>query len=142
MIHIEISDRKQIESNLKAVLSLEYYGNHIENTKEQDFKILYYFSVPEKSTIEIDNVLNDKIKTADGLIEITKEVFTQIIIDLCKSESEDDEDVEFYNDVKNNFSDYALFYAKVRKGEIWDREKGLEAIKKINDEAQDPYNQV
>ena len=135
MISIEISDRKQIESNLKVVLSLEYYGIHIEDAKEQDFKILYYFSVPEKSTIEIDNALNDKIKTADGLIEIAKESFTQIIIDSCKSEFDDDEeDEEFYNDVKNNISDYALFYAKVREGEVWNEEMGKAAIQKITDE--------
>lgn len=131
MISIEISDRKQIEENLKVVLSLEYYGIHIEDTKEQDFKILYYFSVPEKSTIEIDNALNDKIKTADGLIEIAKESFTQIIIDSCRSEFDDDEeDEKFYNDVKNNISDYALFYAKVREGEVWDEEMGKTAVNK------------
>lgn len=144
MISIEISDRKQIESNLKTVLSLEYYGIHIEDTKEQVLKILYYFSVPEKSTIEIDNALNDKIKTADGLIKIAKESLTQIIIDSCKSEfNDDEEDEEFYNDVKNNISEYALFYAKVRKGEIWNEEMGKAAIQKITDEIKNNlYKQV
>lgn len=135
VIHIEINDRNQIEENLKAVLSLEYYGIHIEDTKEQDLKILYYFSVPEKSTMEIDNALNDKIKTADGLIKIAKESLTQIIINSCKAEFDDEEeDEEFYNDVKNNISDYALFYAKVRKGEIWNEEMGKAAIQKVINE--------
>lgn len=135
VIYIEINDRNQIEENLKAVLSLEYYGIHIEDTKEQDLKILYYFSVPEKSTMEIDNALNDKIKTADGLIKIAKESLTQIIINSCKAEFDDEEeDEEFYNDVKNNISDYALFYAKVRKGEIWNEEMGKAAIQKVINE--------
>lgn len=134
----------QIELNLKAVLSLEYYGIHVEDTKEQDFKILYYFSVPENSTIETDNALNDKIKTADGLIEIAKETLTQIIIDSCKSEFDDDEeDEEFYNDVKNNISEYASFYAKVRKDEVWNEEMGKAAIQKITDEIKNnSYKQV
>ena len=28
-------------------------GIHIEDTKEQDFKQLYYFSVPERSTLKV-----------------------------------------------------------------------------------------
>ena len=143
VIDIEINNRKQIEENLKAVLTLEYYGIHIEETKEQDFKLLYYFSVPEKSTIEIDSPMNDKIKTSDGLIEIAKESLTEIIIDSCKSEFDDEEDEEFYNDVKNNISDYASFYAKVRKGEVWNEEMGKAAIQKISDEIKNnSYKQV
>lgn len=123
---------------------MEYYGIHIEDTREKDFKQLYYFSVPERSTIEISNALNDKIKTADGLIEIAKESFTQIIIDSCKSEFDDDEeDEEFYNDVKNNISEYASFFAKVRKGEVWNEEMGKAAIQKITDEIKNnSYKQV
>ena len=140
---IEINNRKQIEDNLKIVLALEYYGIHIEETKEKDFKLLYYFSVPEKSTMEIDSPMNDKIKTSDGLIEIAKESLTEIIIDSCKSEFNDDEDEEFYNDVKNNISDYALFYAKVRKGETWNKEMGKAAIQKITDDIRNnSYRQV
>ena len=141
---IEINNRKQIKENLKAVLTLEYYGIHIEETKEKDFKQLYYFSVPERSTIEISNVLNDKSKTADGLIEIAKESLTQIIIDSCKSEfGDDEEDEEFYNDVKNNISDYASFYAKIRQGETWNEEMGKAAIQKITDEIKNnSYKQV
>lgn len=145
MILIELENNpKQIEENLKSVLTLEYMGIHIEDTREKDFKQLYYFSVPERSTIEISNALNDKIKTADGLIEIAKESFTQIIIDSCKSEFDDDEeDEEFYNDVKNNISEYASFFAKVRKGEVWNEEMGKAAIQKITDEIKNnSYKQV
>lgn len=35
VIPIELSNPKQIEENLKTVLTLEYLSIHIENTKEQ-----------------------------------------------------------------------------------------------------------
>ena len=44
---------------------------------------------------------------------------------------DDEEDEEFYNDVKNNISEYASFFAKVRKGEVWNEEMGKAAIQKI-----------
>lgn len=54
-----------------------------------------------------------------------------MILDSCKSEFEDgEEDEEFYKDVENNISDYALFFAKVRKGEVWNKEMGKTAVNK------------
>ena len=52
-----------------------------------------------------------------------------MILDSCKSEF-DDEDEEFYKDVENNISDYALFFAKVRKGEVWNKKMGKAAVNK------------
>ena len=37
---------------------------------------------------------------------------------------------EFYRDVENNISDYVLFFAKVRKGEVWNKEMGKAAVNK------------
>lgn len=132
MIPIELENNsKQIEDNLKTILTLEYLGIHIEDTKERDFKQLYYFSVPEKSTIETNDFLNDQIKTSDGLIQIAKDFLAVMIINSCKSEFDDNEDDEkFYEDIKNNISDYALFFTKVRKGEVWNKEMGKAAVNK------------
>lgn len=128
---MEITNPKQIEENLKTVLTLEYMGIHIEDTKEQGFKQLYYFSVPEKSTIETNDFLNDQIKTSDGLIQVAKDFLAVMIISSCKSEFDDsEEDEEFYKDVENNISEYALFFAKVRQGEVWNEEKGKAAVNK------------
>jgi len=98
VIPIELSNPKQIEENLKTVLTLEYLGIHIENTKEQDFKQLYYFSVPERSALKIKNYSKEQAETADDLIKIAKTVLTEIILDSCKAEFGDrEEDEEFYS---------------------------------------------
>lgn len=129
MIPIELkNNKKQIEENLKTVLTLEYMGIHIENTKEQGFKQLYYFSVPERSTLKVESA-KEQAETADDLIQVAKATLTEMILDSCKSEF-DDEDEEFYKDVENNISDYALFFAKVRKGEVWNKEMGKAAVNK------------
>ena len=129
MITIELkNNKKQIEENLKTVLTLEYMGIHIEDTKEQGFKQLYYFSVPERSTLKTESA-KEQAETADDLIQVAKAALTEMILDSCKSEF-DDEDEEFYKDVENNISDYALFFAKVRKGEVWNKEMGKAAVNK------------
>ena len=122
------NNQKQIEENLKTVLTLEYMGIHIEDTKEQGFKQLYYFSVPERSTLKTESA-KEQAETADDLIQVAKAALTEMILDSCKSEF-DDEDEEFYKDVENNISDYALFFAKVRKGEVWNKEMGKAAVNK------------
>lgn len=54
-----------------------------------------------------------------------------MILDSCKSEFDDEEeDEEFYKDVENNISEYALFFVKVRQGEVWDEEMGKTAVNK------------
>lgn len=130
---------EQLKQNLEIVLALEYLGIHIEDTKEEtdkygiSSKTIYYFSVPERSTIEVkDEDSKEKVKTSDGLISIAKESLTEMVIDSCKAEFSDDE--EFIEEVKNNISDYLKFYAKVRTGEVWSKELGEEMIKKISDE--------
>lgn len=143
MIPIELeNNKKQIEENLKTVLTLEYMGIHIEDTKEQDFKQLYYFSVPERSTLKVESV-RKQVETADDLIKVAKETLTKMILDSCKSVFGDAEDEEFYKDIENNIPDYALFFSKVRKGEVWDKEMGKTAVNKIVEELKNSsYKQV
>ena len=120
----------QIKENLKTVLTLEYMGIHIEDTKEQGFKQLYFFSVPERSTLKIESA-KEQAETADDLIQVAKAALIEMILNSCKSEFDDgEEDEEFYKDVENNISDYALFFAKVRKGEVWNKEMGKAAVNK------------
>ena len=142
MIPIELENNpKQIEEKLKTVLTLEYMGIHIENTKEQGFKQLYYFSVPERSTLKVESA-KEQAETADDLIQVAKAALTEMILDSCKSEF-DDEDEEFYKDVENNISDYALFFAKVRKGEVWNKEIGKAAVNKAVEQLKNlSYKQV
>lgn len=128
---METTNPKQIEENLKIVLTLEYMGIHIEDTKEKGFKQLYYFSVPERSTLKVESA-KEQAETADDLIKVAKATLTEMILDLCKSEFDDDEENEkFYKDVENNISDYVLFFAKVRRGEVWDKKMGKAAVNKV-----------
>ncbi|RHQ81961.1 hypothetical protein [Clostridium sp. AF22-10] len=128
---MKITNPKQIEENLKTVLTLEYMGIHIEDTKEKGFKQLYYFSVPERSTLKVESA-KEQAETADDLIKVAKATLTEMILDLCKSEFDDDEENEkFYKDVENNISDYVLFFAKVRRGEVWDKKMGKAAVNKV-----------
>ena len=127
---MEINTSKQNEENLKTVLTLEYMGIHMEDTKEQGFKQLYYFSVPERSTLKTESA-KEQAETADDLIKVAKAALTEMILDSCKSEYADGEEYEeFYKDVENNISEYALFFAKVRQGEVWNKEMGKAAVNK------------
>lgn len=140
---MKLNNPKQIKENLKTVLTLEYMGIHIEDTKEQGFKQLYYFSVPEKTTLKVESA-KEQAETAEDLIDVAKAALTEMIIDSCKSEFNDgEEDEEFYKDVENNISDYALFFAKVRKGEVWNKEMGKAAVNKAVEQLKNPsYKQV
>lgn len=144
VIPIELkNNKKQIEENLKAILTLEYFGIHIEDAKEKDFKQLYYFSVPERSMLKVESA-KEQAETAEDLIDVAKAALTEMILDSCKSEFNDgEEDEEFYKDVENNISDYALFFAKVRKGEVWNKEMGKAAVNKVLGKFPNPlYKQV
>lgn len=141
--------REQIEKNLNTVLTLEWLGVHIEDTKEVTdeygiiSKTVYYLSVPETSTIEVeDKELSKKIQSSDSLISLAKEEILDMIMDSCNDMFSDDE--EFLKEVKNNTSDYFKFYAKVRKGETWTKELGDAMVKKIADEfhAASSYKEV
>lgn len=143
MIPIELENNpKQIEENLKTVLTLEYMGIHIEDVVD-DFKQLYYFSVPERSTLKVESA-KEQAETADDLIKVAKTILTEIILDTYKAECADgEEDEEFYKDVENNISEYALFFAKVRQGEVWNKEMGKAAVNKVLGKFPNPlYKQV
>ena len=128
---MELNNPKQIEENLKTVLTLEYMEIHIEDTKEKGFKQLYYFSVPERSTLKVESA-KEQAETADDLIKVAKAALTEMILDLWKSEFDNDEENEkFYKDVENNISDYVLFFAKVRRVEVWDKKMGKAAVNKV-----------
>ena len=124
----------QLEENLEAILNLEYLGVHIEDTKEQDGKQLYFFSVPESSTLQFkDSEMNERIRDKCGLTNLTKEIITETIVESCRAVFGDEEDEEFYDDVRNNISEYASFFVKVRHGEVWNAEMAKDAGKKFID---------
>jgi hypothetical protein len=122
------------EKNLNIILLLEWLGVRMENVKEDyEDKTVYYYSVPESSTIEVDDTeLNARIKTADGLKLVAKEALTTILVNTCRAEFSDDE--EFIAEIQNHFADYFQFYAKVRYGEVWTKEYGDERLEKIKSE--------
>ena len=122
--------------SFKLLLGLEKLGIRIEDTKEdvESGKTIYYFSVPEFSILEIENKeLNNKIKTADGLKLIAKELLTEMVINACEAQYPDE---EFITDVKNNISEYFKFYAKVRNGETWNQELSDNRVKELIEDLQ------
>ena len=127
---MEITNSKQIEENLKTVLTLEYMGIHMEDTKEQGFFFFFFLCGPDRSTLKTESA-KEQAETADDLIKVAKAALTEMILDSCKSEYADGEEYEeFYKDVENNISEYALFFAKVRQGEVWNKEMGKAAVNK------------
>ena len=132
-------NKEQLTDNIEEVFTLEWLGVRFEDTKEEKgscglySKTAFYFSVPEASTIATeDEELNNRIQTANGLKYFAKEVLIDMMI---KSfESVYGVDKEFTNDVKNNINDYFKFYAKVRVGEVWNKELGDKRIKELTDE--------
>jgi hypothetical protein len=128
-----------LKANVTVILNLEYLGVRIEEVKDEYGnigilpKIAYYYSVPESSTLEVENVdLNEKIKTANALKHLAKETLIDMIINNC--EKEFGEDDGFIADLKNNVDDYCKFYAKVRHGEVWNKELAEQRIKDIDRE--------
>lgn len=134
--------QKQFENYLNIIFGLEYLGIRMEETKEErgsnwfsTTKTAYYFSVPESSTIEVENQeLNTRIKTSDGLKTLAKETLTDMMIDAC--EQEYGKDQWLIEDVKKDISNYFKFYAKVRKGEVWTKELGDNRMKELTEEIQ------
>ena len=130
---------ERIQSNIKVIFGLEYFGIRFEDTKEErgeyglhSVKTAYYYSVPEASTLDVeDKSLNERIKTSDGLKHLAKEILIDMLVDNCKQEFDDD---DFAADVKNNSSDYFKFYAKVRSGEIWNKELAEQRMKDLTKE--------
>lgn len=137
-----IDKQKQFEKYLNTIFGLEWLGIRMEETKEErdsnwfsTTKTAYYFSVPESSTIEVENQeLNIRIKTSDGLKALAKETLTEMMVGAC--EQEYSEDKWFIEDVKKDISSYFKFYAKVRKGEVWTKELGDNRIKELTEEIQ------
>lgn len=125
---------------VKDALVIEFLGIHIEDVKYEkneygfETKIIYMFSVPEKSELDIGKAKyeiedGDDIYTADGLIKIAKEFYTDVIID-----SFGDDDADLLEDFKKDMSEYVKFYAKVRKGEVWNNDLANKRIQELTRE--------
>lgn len=138
---------EQLRNNVETTLCLEYLGVHFEDTREEKdawgfpTKTSFYYSVPESSIIEVeDKKLNEKIKTADGLKHLAKEMLINMLLDSCNEEIK--EDTEFIDYIKNNTSEHFKFYAKVRAGEVWTKELGDNRIKELTVEMQNAYGYI
>ena len=127
-------DKTQMIKNLETALLMEYYGIHMETTKEIEHTTYYYITVPESSTMEFtDKELNGLIQTADGLIASAKTLLVEMLLESCKALGGDD---KFIEHVKENLSEYIKVYAAIRKGEVWNKEMGEARIKEMEMELQ------
>lgn len=128
---------KQFEDGLITLLNLEWLGIRIEDIKDGGLTAptTYYFSVPESSVIEVDDEeLNSRIKSSDDLKLLAKEELMGMVINSCKEAYPDCE--ELIADIKNDTSEYIRFCAKVRAGEVWNKEMGDNRIKELREEIQ------
>lgn len=92
-------------------------------------KIHLYFTVPESSTLDDDDFdedFNNQIKTSEGIINITKDIYIKMIVKLC------DEDGDFITE--EDVKDYIRFFAKVREGDVWNLEKAMNKIKEVQED--------
>lgn len=129
-------DKEGLKELIEISLYLEYLGIHEEESKYTENDLLYFFSVPEKSTIEPKNEKDkDKFQTSDGLIKFAKDVLTGIFLKSIFKEfdEEDPFDKKFMKELEEDPSKIVKFYAKVRKGEIWTEEMGKDAMNKITE---------
>ena len=136
-------DNILFRDNFNTILNLEWLGIRIENIEETGPITKFYYSIPESSTIEVDNnELNNKIKTSNDLKLLAKDVLTAIIIGSCEEEYPDDK--EFIEDINKNIFEYVKFYAKVRVGEIWTKEMGDIRVKELRKDIRKAtqYNEV
>ena len=131
-------NEKQLRDNLTVIYGLEFLGVRIEDIKEEkdSFGILtkqiYYYSVPESSTITVsDEEVNKKIKTSDDLMRYAKEALMEIIIN-NNIDEEDSRDEKFIEELKTSLSECIKFRAKVRKGEVWNKELGKARLEELN----------
>jgi hypothetical protein len=134
---MEELNKELFQHSATMIVNLEYLGIHIDKIKEEEnpgslfSKTAYYYSVPEASILETENQnLNAKIKTANDLKQLAKEVIIDMLIEQCKEDFCEDSD-EFVADVKSTISDYSKFYAKVRSGEVWNKELAEQRIKEL-----------
>lgn len=136
-------DNTLFRDNFNTILNLEWLGIRIENIENDSLITKFYYSIPESSTIEVDNnELNNKIKTSNDLKLLAKDVLTAIIIESCETEYPDDK--EFIEDINKNIFEYVKFYAKVRVGEIWTKEMGDIRVKELSKDIRKAtqYNEV
>ena len=128
---MEMYNKEWMQTNMEALFTLEWLGIRFEDVKEEHGlcgKVIYYFSVPETSTIEVGNEdLDERIKTADGLKRLAKETIIDVIIDSCDHEY----GAYLFEGIRDNISDYFQFRAKVRNGEVWTKELGDNRIKEL-----------
>lgn len=133
-----MTDKEFEMEGVRIALSLEYYGIHIEGVQEMDpFKDIsnpiiakYYFSVPESSTLEedkLDEETNKLIKTSEGLILFAKKELCKLISLSCEAVL-DDEEIE---ELKLGKTNYIKFFAKVRIGEVWNKEMANKKLKEF-----------
>lgn len=121
---MDILTKEYIDKLIETAVTLAYLGVETEDPYYQYDKygfaeyVIYKFTIPEKSTIS--EIVND-YKTDD--MEDLKKYVKDILIESIQQGLDDDE--------KEGVVDFVRFYAKVRTGDIWDTEKGEQAVKKI-----------
>lgn len=148
---------EMLGESLRYTTCLEYLGIHIvdiKNTKqyrkktgnEKEDRILslmdgYFgpesvnvikFTVPESSELELTDestkeiIQNMSYHTSEDLIKIMKKVFLDDISMLGATD-----EMKSNQDFRTYLEGTAKFYAKVRKGDVWDNEKADAVVQKI-----------
>ena len=124
---------KDYIANFSTLINLEYLGIRIEDARnDEKGGTLFFFSVPEFSALEFSEFDHD-IKTSDGLIALAKQTLLNIIwAEFDKASANECE--EFRAQLKEKYPDWVKCYAKVRKGEVWNKELAEAAVQELTEE--------
>lgn len=130
---MDILTNEYIDKLIETAVTLAYLGVETEDPYYQYDKhgfteyAIYKFTIPEKSTIS--EIVNGH-RTDD--MEDLKKYAKDTLIEAIQQGLDDDE--------KEGVVDFVKFYAKVRTGDIWDTEKGEQAVKKIKEAVSNATN--
>ena len=109
-----------LEEASKTILVLEYLGIQMEDILHEDFgKSIVKFSVPERSELSVSLESDVDYHTAEGLMKYAKQLLIEDWLD------------DLGEEFKDQIADYVRFYAKVRKGEVWNEDLAYKRLKEI-----------
>ena len=98
-----------------AMIGTEKLGIHTEDVVETSDKIIIYFSVPKRADMYFKEFKNKTYAESDELIEIGKQILSEITIESVKIQLSDFE-LSLFSD--EEIKETLIFKAKVRD-EIW-----------------------
>ena len=121
---------------INKIFIISKLGVEVDNIKrDADDKLTIYFSIPETITVDsVDKEIDLSDKSTDNIIKISKSLLTDILFSISNMVVDRNEDNKNNSNDKNKILelmwksrllDIFNFKCKIRKGEVWTEEKGI-----------------